>query len=101
MPKPITLLDDRDRELATHLRAVLIVSDGMTESWDLEVLADGPDVILAADSYSFHPPSEKGQLQALLSHVLSSVGLQTSPSWVADASVSPTDFTLSVSKLEK
>ncbi|HXH34459.1 MAG TPA: hypothetical protein VNJ54_08625 [Plantibacter sp.] len=99
MTKPITLIQDADRELATRIRAVQVIADTETESWELELLANSPDTVIAADSYSVMAPSKRDDILDLISYVLTSSGLKASPSALVNSSEGPLDFTLYVSRL--
>lgn len=99
MTKPITLIQDADREAAARIRAVQVIADDETESWELELLATSSNAVIATDSYSVRAPSERDDILDLISYVLTSAGLKASPSDLMNSSEDPLDFTLYVSQL--
>lgn len=99
MPRPIALVQDAERAVAVHARAVRRAGDDTVESWDLELWGGSPARILASDSYSLNRPVAHEDLMELLSFVLSRSGLQLGPSTLRNASTDVHDFVAPVAPI--
>ncbi len=84
MAKPIEALTEREASRAQQVTAVLMSTDGETQSWDVQLRSIGRRDAIASNVANLVGEDLPGQLDAYTAIVLSRVGLQRLADWRVD-----------------